>query len=136
MTGLGVLLGLLTFCVSLIVAMVGYAQSRTANQKVVLDLHDRRLKVYGRIEEAVSLVIRHGRADDETFTAFARGQAEASFIFGSDVLEYLQSLRKDFAFLNTYTVATIQQSPNNAALFQQRTDTMLRIGAVFNDGFA
>jgi hypothetical protein len=37
--------------VSLVVAHVQYAQWRTANQKVVIDLYDRRLKVYGQFDE-------------------------------------------------------------------------------------
>jgi hypothetical protein len=40
------LISIAAIVVSVVVAVVQYAQWRTANQKVVVDLFDRRLKVY------------------------------------------------------------------------------------------
>jgi hypothetical protein len=36
--------------------LVGYGQWRTANHRVVLDLFERRTKVYGRLESAILTV--------------------------------------------------------------------------------
>src|SRR3954447_5649586 len=78
------------------VFLVGYAQWRTANQRVVLDLFERRMKAYGRIEGAVAEVMREGAVDHEAFDKFAMARADARFIFGSDVLAYLKALYEDF----------------------------------------
>jgi hypothetical protein len=61
-----------TIVVSLVVALVQYAHWRTANQKVVIDLYDRRLKVYEQIETSIRGVMREGSASNEEFYQFAK----------------------------------------------------------------
>jgi hypothetical protein len=133
MSELGAIFGLLTFCVSVGVALVGYAQWRTANQKVVLDLHEKRIKVYDQIEDAIASVMRHGSVADDVAAQFARGRAEARFLFGPDVLDYLQSVWSDVTWIHTYTPDTIRQSPNPSDLFNKRTDTMIRVSNFFTE---
>jgi hypothetical protein len=72
--------------VSLVVAVVQYAQWRTANQKVVIDLYDRRLKVYEQLGKAIGPVVREGEVSEAAFNEFMIGQADATFLFGDDVL--------------------------------------------------
>jgi hypothetical protein len=100
--------------VSIVVAVVQYAQWRTANQKVVIDLYDRRLKVYQQLEKAISPVLRDGEVNGAAFNEFMIGQADATFLFGEDVQEYLKSLRKCFAWLLSMRNEVIENSPKRA----------------------
>jgi hypothetical protein len=47
------MINVLTTAVSILVLLVAYSQWRTANQRVVLDLFDRRLKVFNEIEAII-----------------------------------------------------------------------------------
>jgi hypothetical protein len=106
--------------VSLVVAVVQYAQWRTANQKVVIDLYDRRLKVYEQLGKAIGPVVREGEVSEAAFNEFMIGQADATFLFGDDVLEYLKSLRKCFAWLLSIRNEFIDNSPNRAELIDTK----------------
>lgn len=121
----------LTLLVSLLVLIVSYSQWRTANQRVVVDLYDRRLAVYQRLEAAISEVMRHGAANDQSFHEFAVGQADARFLFGDDVKEYLQQLRKGFAFLVSFRDADIDESPNRTELIDIKYKHITKITGFF-----
>src|SRR5215472_5780631 len=88
--------------VSLVVTLVQYAQWRTANQKVVIDLYDRRLQVYRQLEKAIAPVMREAEVDQAAFTAFCIGESDATFLFGDDIRQYLKSLRKALAWMLSF----------------------------------
>lgn len=109
-----------TVTVAIIVAMVQYAQWRTANQKVVVDLYDRRLKVFTQLEAAIGVVMRDAEANGESFQNFCIAQADARFLFGDDVKTYLQTLRESFAWLLSFTNRVIDASENRAELIDTK----------------
>jgi hypothetical protein len=112
----GTIISIATVTVAIIVAVVQYAQWRTTNQKVVVDLYDRRLKVFHQLEGAVGIVMRDGEANGDAFQNFAIAQADARFLFGDDVKAYLQTLRESFAWLMSFTNSVIDQSDDRSAL--------------------
>lgn len=114
------IISIATVTVAVIVAVVQYAQWRIANQKVVVDLYDRRLKVFHQLESAVDIVMRDGEANGNAFQNFAIAQADARFLFGDDVKTYLQTLRESFAWLMSFTNAVIDQSENRSALIDTK----------------
>ncbi len=124
----------LTLLVGIGVALVGYSQWRTANQRVVLDLFDRRIKVYDKIEDVLGSIVRHGTARHEDFRAFVQAKAEARFLFGNDVSDYLEKLIKDVAFMNTYTDAVIDAAPDRSNLLEKRMAVMIRLSEFFTVG--
>lgn len=81
-----------TTIISGLVLVVAFMQWRTAHQKVMLDLFDRRLEVYRQVWEAVGSVLRSGRADNESQLALMQAADKAMFLFGSDVSDYLKDL--------------------------------------------
>ncbi|OCJ68620.1 hypothetical protein A6U97_08190 [Agrobacterium tumefaciens] len=81
-----------TTVISGLVLVVAFMQWRTAHQKVMLDLFDRRLEIYRQVWEAVGAVVRSGRGDDESQMAVMRAADKAMFLFGSDVSDYLKDL--------------------------------------------
>lgn len=125
----------LTLLVAVGVALVGYSQWRTANQRVVLDLFERRLKVFNKIEDVLVLVTRNGAADDENYFTFVKAKAEARFLFGKEVDDYLQKILEDVVDLQTYTVDVVRASSSNQEeLFDKRTKAKLQIGNFFTAG--
>jgi hypothetical protein len=108
------LISIAAITVSIVVAVVQYAQWRTANQKVVIDLYDRRLKVYQQLEKAVGPVLRDGEVSGAAFKEFMIGQADPTFLFGEDIQEYLKSLRRCFSWLLSMKNGVIDNSPKRA----------------------
>ena len=118
--------------VSVAVLGVQYAQWRTANQKVVIDLYDRRLKVYAQLEKAIGPVLREGKVNGEAFKEFMIGQADARFLFGDDIHEYLGVLRGSFAWLLSFTDDVIDQEPNRKQMIDLKYQHLREIIAFFD----
>jgi hypothetical protein len=126
------LISIAAITVSLVVAVVQYAQWRTANQKVVIDLYDRRFKVYEQLAKAIGPVLREGEVSGAAFKEFMIGQADASFLFGDDVQEYLKALRKSFAWLTSMTNEVIDNSPKRAELIDAKFKYIAEIVAFYD----
>jgi hypothetical protein len=118
----GTLIPIAAIIVSVLVACVQYAQWRTANQKVVIDLYDRRLKVYVQLEKSIGSVVRDGDVSREAFQDFVIGQTDARFLFGDDVNSYLKTLRKRFAWMVTFTDNVIDQKPNRNQMIDLKVE--------------
>jgi hypothetical protein len=91
-----VLQGLLTPAIAGGVGVIAFMQWRTAHQKVMLDLFDRRLKVFETVESAAGAVFRSGRGNEETERSLLTAIAEAKFLFGNDVHDYLEAMWKSY----------------------------------------
>lgn len=115
-----------TITIAVVVAVVQYAQWRTANQKVVVDLYDRRLKVFAKIEGAIGQVVREGNCDNTAFYEFSQGQADARFLFGNDVLDYLQELRKCLSFMVSFSDVVIDRSADREKLINKKSEMMTK----------
>jgi hypothetical protein len=117
---MSVLISIAAIIVPLVVAVVQYAQWRTANQKVVVDLFDRRRKVFDRLSEGITPVMREGEVSGPAFTLFMIGQADARFLFGDDVQDYLEKLRHCFVWLTSMTNEVIDTSPKRAEMIDTK----------------
>jgi hypothetical protein len=119
--------------VSLVVAIVQYGQWRTANQKVVIDLYDRRLKVYTQLEKGISPVLREGKVSQEAFNEFLIGEADARFLFGDDVREYLKTLHEHFAWMLSFTDDVIDRKSNRNQLIDLKSQHLSEIVNFFQE---
>lgn len=90
---------LLTPMIAVAVAFIAYQQWRTANAKVVLDLFEKRLAVYGRVRSAVSTVNGRGKSDREADANLLEAIDAAEFLFGPDVTKYLADMWERFCRL-------------------------------------
>ncbi|MFN4017453.1 MAG: hypothetical protein ACK4JB_19090 [Reyranella sp.] len=82
-------------------AVIARQQAETARQqakvnerKVEADLYDRRLKIYEEVRRVLGVAMRKGDVPVEDFLQFSAGIADADFLFGDDVVEYLKALRE------------------------------------------
>jgi hypothetical protein len=85
---------LLTPTVALLAGAIGVLQWRTAHLRVVLDVFDRRMETYNAVREAVSEIVREGRASAAALVSFDLATSRAPFLFGKDLVVFLDATRK------------------------------------------
>jgi hypothetical protein len=79
--------------IALLAVVIGYFQWRTAQQKVVLDLFDRRIATYTALRDIVAKVMASSSAatPDNSFK-FLEALDRAEFLFGPEVTEHLKKI--------------------------------------------
>jgi hypothetical protein len=91
--------------VGIVGALIAYFQWRTAQQKVAVDLFEKRYEIYGDLRRIVSEFLTTAEFPDAAQRAFQAAQSLARFYFGAEVDEYLEKARRDLltgAFFNRY----------------------------------
>jgi hypothetical protein len=84
------------------VALVGYFQWRTAQQRQALDLFDRRYELFRVFREAVAQMTSSSAGfDQQRETDFKQAKERAYFFFGDDVEAYLDELLSDIDIVLT-----------------------------------
>jgi hypothetical protein len=78
---------------AIFVTLVAFLQWRTAQQKAVLDLFDRRRAIYETVRKAVETMASNSNAFDQAREIeFMDAMERAYFFFGDDVVAYLDRL--------------------------------------------
>lgn len=83
---------LLTPLIALIAVYIAYQQWQTNRRKLELELYDGRLRVYQTVAQFVSNVVADASLEQQDLSDLWRNTAEADFLFGSDVRDYLKEL--------------------------------------------
>jgi hypothetical protein len=87
---------------AIFVALVGFFQWRTAQQKAALDLFDRRHAIYDIVRKAVGQMAASSTAfDQRSEVEFIEAMERAYFFFGDDVENYLKQLWSDIVDVRT-----------------------------------
>jgi len=94
----------LTPVIAIVAVYIAYQQHQTSKLKVRLDLFDRRFNVFLKVRGILSSVIPEGRANKEEFLKFRTGVAEAYFLFGQEMEDYL-----DEVYMHGIKLATADQ---------------------------
>jgi hypothetical protein len=89
---------LATPAIALLAIVVAVLQWRTAHQKVVLDLFERRMKVYSEIRAVIASITSSGKLPNEKHFEFMRAVDGAKFVFGRKVNDYLNELNTALAY--------------------------------------
>jgi hypothetical protein len=66
---------------------------RATQQRVVLDLFDRRWEIVAELRSAISEIIREGVVPIDAYHRYVNASLRAAFLFGSEVTDYLETLR-------------------------------------------
>jgi hypothetical protein len=86
---------IVTLFLSLAVVIIAALQWRVADNKLRLDLFDRRYRVYDATRKFLAAVInREATSTDSPLNEFNIGTSDAEFLFRADVVEYLAEIRK------------------------------------------
>jgi hypothetical protein len=82
-----VLQALLTPAIAFLAVVTAVFQLRTAQQRVVLDLFDRRLAKYTAVRDVVAKVVASGAATQETSFQFLQALDGVEFLFGDAIVD-------------------------------------------------
>lgn len=97
------LAALLTPTVAFFGALIAFMQWRTAHSKVMLDMFDRRWRVFQSVSEYYLLLVRNGmRPYDKELAEFHKVRAEAAFLFGEDIQQFLKDLHHTSIEVSTH----------------------------------
>jgi len=112
---------------SIFVAAVAFLQWRTAQEKAVLDLFDRRFKIY----ETVKNCVDHMKGNPQDFGGwqekeFLKAVNEAHFFFDDDLDDYLETLRK--------AILTVRDTTKLQATTADRDQAISRIDKFYEEG--
>ena len=83
---------LLTPVIAAIAVYVAYQQWQTNRRRLQLDLYDRRLRIYQAVSQFISKVLTGLSPEPQDFSDYWRDTAEADFLFGTDIRDYLRTL--------------------------------------------
>ena len=82
-----------TPAIAFLALTIGVLQWRTAHQRAVLDLFDRRLENYDALNRVISEILREGKATFESLISFSRAADRARFLFGKEIAAFLDTMR-------------------------------------------
>ena len=91
---------LATPAIALIAIMIAILQWRTAHQKMVMDLFERRMKVYSEIRAVIASIVSSGKLPNEKHFEFLRAIDGAKFLFDSKVNNYLSELNTTLSYFH------------------------------------
>jgi hypothetical protein len=97
---------LATPAIALLAIIIGVMQWRTAHQRAVLDLFDRRMQVCDEIYAAIGEIMREGNVTASAIISFDKAVFRIPFLFGADVNLFLQKTRKQMIALRYAEVKT------------------------------
>ena len=126
---------LILAAVAILGVLIAYFQWRTAHQRVVLDLFDRRLRIFELAGNACGNIISSGKATVEALRQLHEAKGNARFLFGDDVNSYLKDRITDFAFLISFTDEVIRDSPEQqqSILIDKKYKAMTKIAEYQNE---
>jgi hypothetical protein len=113
---------LLTPAVAILAGVIAFFQWRTAHQKMVIDLFDRRMKIYADCRDVLQpIVISPSATTNQNGIEFIRASADAEFLFGDKVVKHLGKVEQAIFDLATYNAEL-----NGAPVGQARTDLVAK----------
>lgn len=84
--------GLLTPVIGGVAVYIAWQQFQSNRAKLQLDTYDRRLRIYQELLDLLRTVLRNADASWDDIGKFARGTAEADFLFGDDISTYIRDV--------------------------------------------
>ena len=84
------LAALLTPTIAVLGSFIAYRQWRTAQNKLKLDLFDRRFAVYDAARNLIASIMTSGKAKDEELYKFLSGTRSAKWLLDEDIDNYFE----------------------------------------------
>ena len=113
---------------ALVGAGIAYRQWRTAQNKLKLDLFDRRMLVYQAVLDTLGYVAAHGSISREQQVAYLSGIQTVKWLFGPEIDTYLRrTLWEKIVNLELHWTMVYQapaDHPERGAHIQSKADTL------------
>lgn len=82
--------------VTLILGSIGtyiaFSQYRTSRDKLRLDLFEKRLEAYEKLQEYFNYVARYAYVDEKAFAILREARYKSLFLFGNEITEYIDEV--------------------------------------------
>jgi hypothetical protein len=125
-------LGRSQIAVAEIQADVAKRNWQTANERIVLDLFERRIAIFEGIRGVVAKVLSTGRPDDETYFEFVKAIDKATYFFGPEVADYLEELRLLIIDLQLdANVISDNRNPDRSEHIKGKTERMKKLSKFY-----
>ena len=111
---------LLTPVLACVAAYIAWRQWVTANNKVKLDLFDKRYRIFAEIRTLLSGVMQNASLSLDQLLIFKSSVCDASFLFGSDVSLYIEDIYKHGVELTT--ASSQLRDPTDYLTTEERKD--------------
>jgi len=85
-----------TLIVGFAAALIAWQQWLLARNKLRLDLFDRRFKIYQTTKDFLKIAAWKHDLDDKHRLEFLSATADAEFLFGADIVEYLAEVKRRY----------------------------------------
>jgi hypothetical protein len=103
-----------------VAVIIAYLQWKTAQTKVVLEIHATRYAIYQDLREAVTMFLQELKFSTEVQRKYLDAQSRARFHFGAEVERYLEQLRREMIHSDVFD----RYGPPQGALAAQAQGTM------------
>ncbi|MBX3547751.1 MAG: hypothetical protein KF748_01210 [Xanthobacteraceae bacterium] len=112
---------------------IAFAQWRTAQQKTVMELFEKRWRIWDGLRKAIVPILKSGMVSDEDWKAFLRARDGDSFLFGKEVTSYLDAIHKEL--LNHQAAESMSQISelDRAQQVGAKTKAFRKIAAFFEE---
>jgi hypothetical protein len=117
--------------IALMVAAIAFAQWRTAHQRVVLDLFERRMTIIDGLLRIVAEVLQAGKVRNEDSDQFIRATKGDNFLFGTEVTEYLKRIHIVLIDLHAFDAELPPQAPERKEVLEKRRALRKELDAFF-----
>lgn len=84
----------LTPAIAIITTYIAYQQYQSNRLKLRLERYDRRLRVYQEMKKVLSIILRDADISPQQLLEFRTATAEADFLFGKNIPEYIDEIYK------------------------------------------
>ncbi|MGY3358472.1 hypothetical protein ACVWZK_005135 [Bradyrhizobium sp. GM0.4] len=74
-------------------AQVAKSNWQTANERVVLDLFERRISIFEGIRAVIATIVQTGQPSEQDYNDYCRALDRVPFYFGKELQTYLEQLR-------------------------------------------
>jgi hypothetical protein len=113
--------------IGIVAALIAYLQWITAHQKIVLELFDKRFDAYQKLFHSLSPLYLHGTMNQSEYFDYVRAMERCRFLFGREIYDYLQSIRKDLSFFVAFTDEVIDANAAREKLIDKKYDILERV---------
>jgi hypothetical protein len=117
-----VLSALLTPTIACLGAWIAYRQWRTAQNKLRLDLFDRRFCVYEVTKNFLACIVKNGKTSDEETCKFLVATREARWLLNANVATYL----RDELYNKVIDLQTLQSELGGSMTDEDRAENIKR----------
>lgn len=117
-----ILSALLTPTIAAVAIVIAFMQWRTAHQKVVLDLFDRRLAIFDGVIKAVEVYFADTDDRSEAVSRLFILGLRSRFLFGQEVVDAIEGVRADIFRHSDYGRKMRDQNLSESARSKMRED--------------